>query len=102
MKVAEPLPGLVPLLLLATASTVKVPCWFIGFGERQGERTGDRVGGRDHLRAIRSSIGLKQLNSRTWGCNSDEIGRGDICVSRGASDVVRRQFQSGSYRWNGC
>ena len=32
VKVAEPLPGLVPLLLLATASTVKFPAWFVGLG----------------------------------------------------------------------
>ena len=32
VKVAEPLPGLVPLLLLATASTVNVPAWFVGLG----------------------------------------------------------------------
>ena len=41
VKVAEPLPGLVPLLLLATASTVNVPDLVCRIRERQSERATD-------------------------------------------------------------
>ena len=102
VKVAEPLPGLVPLLLLATASTVNVPDWFVGLGNVKVNVPVTGSAGRDHLWVKRSSIGLKQLNSRTGRCNPDEIGRGDICVSRCTGDVVGRQFQSGGYRWSRC
>ena len=45
---------------------------------------------------------MKQLNSRTGGRDSDEIGRGDICVSRSTRHVVRREFQSWGYRRSRC
>ena len=87
-------PGLVPLLLLATASTVNVPDVTRRVRERQSERAGDWIAGCGHHRVKRAAVGLKQLHRCAGRRRADEVGRGDIGVSRCTGVVVGGQFQS--------
>ena len=71
-------------------------------GERQGKCASDGIAGCGHYRAKGLSIRLEQLDGCTRRGNTDEIGRGDVRVPWGTSDIVGGQFQSRSRGRNRC